>query len=193
MTGDVADPVFCEALVARALERFGELDILVNNAGTAQAKPFLEHTTSDWDRTLDVNLKSMFLLGKLAATAMVEQGTGGVILNMASTNSYVGEKQLAAYNVSKAGVLLLTKTMAAELGSHNIRVNCVSPGFIFTELAQEAGVDAGIIESYTEKIPLNRYGTPEDVANLYAFLASDEASFISGASVIIDGGQLALG
>lgn len=190
MIGDVTDPDFCDALVEGAREQFGQLDILVNNAGIAVFEPFLEHSVESWDRTLDVNLKAVFLLGQRAARAMVDQGTGGAIVNMASSNAHMGEKELAAYNVSKAGVLLLTKTMAVELAPYDIRVNCVSPGFILTELVREAGADEAFIQKYTKKIPLGRYGKPEEVANLFAFLASDEASFITGEAVIIDGGQL---
>lgn len=191
MAGDVTDASFCDALIARAGELLGELNVLVNNAGIAVFEPFLEHTEANWDRTLDTNLKSMFLLGQRAARQMVAQGTGGAIVNMASTNGHVGESRLAAYNASKAGVILLTKTMAVELAPHNIRVNCVSPGFILTEIAQEAGADEEFIRNYLAKIPLGRYGRPEEVAVLFAFLASDEASFITGESVMIDGGQLA--
>jgi 3-oxoacyl-[acyl-carrier protein] reductase len=190
MDGDVAAATFCDALVARAQERFGALNVLINNAGIALFQPFLEHSEEAWDRTLAVNLKSVFLLGQRAARAMVAQGRGGAIVNMASTNGHVGEKELAAYNASKAGVVLLTKTMAIELAAHNIRANCVAPGFIRTELVEDAGVDETFVRDYLQKIPLGRYGKPEEVANLFAFLASDEASFITGESVVIDGGQL---
>src|SRR3954453_16535133 len=144
LAGDVTDPDFDALLVRRVRELFGELDVLVNNAGIVVFEPFLEHTEATWDRTLAVNLKSVFLLGQAAARAMVDQGKGGAIVNMASSNGHVGEKGLAAYNTSKAGVVLLTKTMAIELAPHNIRVNCVSPGFILTDLVRDAGID----ESY---------------------------------------------
>ncbi len=190
LAGDVTDPDFDALLVRRARELFGGLDVLVNNAGIVAFEPFLDHAESTWDRTLAVNLKSVFLLGQAAARAMVEQGKGGAIVNMASSNGHVGERGLAAYNASKAGVVLLTKTMAIELAPHNIRVNCVSPGFILTDLVREAGMDEESIREYVAKIPLGRHGRPEEVANVFAFLASDEASFMAGESVVVDGGQL---
>lgn len=190
MAGDVTDPAFCDALIKRAQDVFGGLNILVNNAGIAILVPFLEHSEEAWNRTLAVNLTSMFLLGQRAARVMVAQGKGGAIVNMASTNGHVGEKGLAAYNASKAGVVLLTKTMAIELAPHKIRVNCVSPGFIITDLTQQSGFDQPFIDAYLEKIPLGRHGRPEDVANVFAFLASDEAGFVTGDSVVVDGGQL---
>jgi 3-oxoacyl-[acyl-carrier protein] reductase len=191
LAGDVTERAFGEQLVREAQQRFGGLDVLVNNAGIAAFEPFLEHSDETWDKTLAVNLTAVFRLSQIAGRAMAAQGTGGAIVNMASTNGHMGEKGLAAYNASKAGVVLLTKTAAIELAAHNIRVNCVAPGWIWTELAGEGGADPAWVQSYLEKIPLRRYGRPEEVANLFAFLASDEASFITGESVVIDGGQLA--
>lgn len=190
LAGDVTDPAFCEALIAAAQAHLGGLDVLANNAGIALVQPFLEHSMDAWDKTLAVNLTAPFRLSQLAARAMVAQGTSGSIVNMASTNGHMGERGLAAYNASKAGVVLLTKTAAIELAEHGIRVNCVSPGWIWTDLAAEGGMDPAFVAAYLEKIPLRRYGKPEEVANLFAFLASDEASFITGESVVIDGGQL---
>jgi len=187
---DVTKKSDCEAAVEACVDRFGGVDVLINNAGVAHFQPFLETTEEAWDHTMDVDLKGVFLMGQAAARRMVQQETGGAIVNMASTNGLAGERELSAYNAAKAGVLLLTKTMAIELAEHNIRVNAVCPGFILTDLAIESGASMEFVEEYTKKIPLGRYGRPEEVADLFAYLASDEASFITGEGVVIDGGQL---
>ena len=191
LIGDVSRSDFCDAVVQTALEFFGEINILVNNAGIAVFAPFLEHTEEAWDQTLNVNLKSMFLLSQRVARQMVAKGGGGAIVNMASTNGLMGERDLVAYNASKGGVILLTKTLAIELAEHNIRVNCVAPGLIRTTLASEGGSSNNFFDESLHKIPMRRLGTPEEVASLFAYLASDEASFVTGDTVVIDGGQLA--
>jgi len=186
---DVAFKDQCEATVACALEKLGRIDVLINNAGIAWEEEFLEIPEEHWDRTIAVNLKGEFLMAQLVAREMVKQG-GGAIVNMASTNGLVGEEKYAHYDASKGGVVQLTKTMAIELGRYGIRVNCVCPGYIVTPLSQSIDSDEFVQEYIRTKIPLGRAGTPEDVAAVFAFLASDDAAFIHGAPIIIDGGQL---
>ena len=189
IAGDVTDPGFCDELVNQSVERFGQLDVLVNNAGTARFATFLEQSLEDWNHILKTNVTSFFIMGQKFARYLTDHDRGGSVVNVASTNGFMAERELVAYNVSKAGVILLTKTMAIELAELGIRVNCVSPGFIMTELAMESGGDQSFMDSYCSKIPLGRHGQPEEVANVVAFLASEEASFMTGESVVIDGGQ----
>jgi 3-oxoacyl-[acyl-carrier protein] reductase len=186
---NVASREEVEELVGRARREFGRIDVLVNNAGIALYERFLEITDKDWNDTLAVNLTGVFLCSQVVAREMKERGSGAIV-NMASTNGILGEPGLAPYNASKAGVVLLSKTMAIELAPHNIRVNSVCPGFILTDLALEGGMSEEEVRDYTSKIPLNRYGRVEEVANAFAFLASDEASFITGTELVVDGGQI---
>lgn len=191
LAGDVAVEADVERIIAAAVDFLGRIDVLANNAGTAWQEDFLEITPSNWDRIIAVNLRGMFLVGQAAARHMVEKEVAGVIINMSSTNGLFGEEQYAHYNASKGGVMLLTKTMALELGAHGIRVNALCPGYILTPLNREI-YPAAVVEAYTSaKIPLGRAGTPEDVAAAYAFLASEDAAFIHGSGLVIDGGQTA--
>jgi 3-oxoacyl-[acyl-carrier protein] reductase len=145
---------------------------------------------------ITVNLRGMFLVAQAVARVLVDQGGGGVIVNMSSTNGLGGEADYAHYNASKGGVLLLTKTMAVELGRHGIRVNALCPGYIETPLNAAISEDLGgkgFADAYAGgSIPLGRPGRSSEVAAVYAFLASDDASFITGAEIVIDGGQLAV-
>ena len=189
LAADVTVREEVEDLVRRTRGALGRIDVLANNAGIARFEPFLEITDRNWNDTLAVNLTGVLLCSQVVAREMVEQGSGAIV-NMASTNGILGEPLLAHYNASKAGVVLLSKTMAIELAPHNVRVNSVCPGFILTDLAREGGISEDEIREYTAKIPLGRYGRVEEVANAFAFLASDEASFITGAELVVDGGQI---
>jgi NAD(P)-dependent dehydrogenase (short-subunit alcohol dehydrogenase family) len=196
LSGDVSQEADVERLVEAALEELGGIDVLINNAGTARRDAFLAITAQNWDHILAVNLRGMFLLAQAVSRLMVQQGSGGSIINMSSTNGIAGERDYAHYNASKGGVLLLTKTMAVELGKHGIRVNALCPGYIKTPL--NAAIAAGIggddfDAAYARRrIPLRRVGLAQEVAAAYAFLASDDASFIHGTGLVIDGGQLAV-
>jgi 3-oxoacyl-[acyl-carrier protein] reductase len=178
-------------LVDAAETAVGSIDVLINNAGIAHKDAFLEMDVAEWDRILRVNLRGMFLVAQAVARRMVARGSG-VIVNMASTNALGGEEFFAHYNASKGGVLQLTRTMAVELGRHGIRVNCLCPGFIRTPLNDAISDEAFVTAYERDKIPLGRAGTPEEVAAAYAFLASDDASFIHGEALVIDGGQTAI-
>jgi 3-oxoacyl-[acyl-carrier protein] reductase len=183
-------------MVEAAHRALGGIDVLINNAGTARRDPFLAIAADDWDRIVAVNLRGMFLVAQTVSRHMVKRGGGGVIVNMSSTNGLAGEEDYAHYNASKGGVLLLTKTMAVELGRHGIRVNALCPGYIRTPLNEAISASIGGAEFETAyaraRIPLGRAGHAEEVAAVYAFLASDDASFIHGTALVIDGGQLAV-
>lgn len=187
---DVSDPDDVARAFAEMDDLAGGLDILINNAGISIRHGFLDITPQDWQAVIDVNLSGVFFVAQEAARRMLE-GSGGVILNMGSTNGLMGYPYYADYNASKAGVIELTRTMALELGP-TVRVNAVCPGFILTPM-QAAEYTDQMQSAFAAKLPLNRLGRPEDVAALFAFLASDDAAFITGQCFVIDGGELAGG
>jgi meso-butanediol dehydrogenase/(S,S)-butanediol dehydrogenase/diacetyl reductase len=190
LCADVSDPDDIARAFAKMDDLMGGLDILINNAGISLRHGFMEITPQEWREVIDVNLNGVFFVAQQAASRMLE-GSGGVILNMGSTNGLMGYPYYADYNASKAGVIELTRTMALELGPR-VRVNAVCPGFILTPM-QAAEYTNEMQSAFAAKLPLNRLGRPEDVAALFAFLASDDAAFITGQCFIIDGGELAGG
>jgi meso-butanediol dehydrogenase/(S,S)-butanediol dehydrogenase/diacetyl reductase len=194
LSGTICADVSNRDDVARAFAEMadlaGGLDILINNAGISIRHGFLDIAPEDWQAVIDVNLSGVFFVAQQAARRMLE-GSGGVILNMGSTNGLMGYPYYADYNASKAGVIELTRTMALELGPA-VRVNAICPGFILTPM-QAAEYTDQMQSAFAAKLPLNRLGRPEDVAALFAFLASDDAAFITGQCFVIDGGELAGG
>jgi 3-oxoacyl-[acyl-carrier protein] reductase len=188
---DVSRSEDVERLIPDAERFLGPIDVLINNAGIARKAWFLDIELAEWDRTIAVNLRGMFLVAQAVARRMAAQGSG-TIVNMASTNALGGEGEFAHYNASKGGVLQLTRTMAIELGDRGIRVNCVCPGFIDTPLNRALGDEDDFREYERQKIPLRRRGRPQEIAAAFAFLASDDASFIHGAALVVDGGQTAI-
>jgi len=191
LTADVADPEDVNRAFQELDTRFGALDVLINNAGISLRHPFIELSSEEWRRVLNINLNGVFYVAQQAAKRMLEQETGGVILNMGSTNGLTGYHYYADYNASKAGVIELSRSMALELGP-KVRVNAVCPGFILTPM-QEAEYTPEMQRAFADKLPLKRLGRPEDVAAMFAFLASDDARFITGQYFVIDGGETAGG
>ncbi|ERN54356.1 3-oxoacyl-[acyl-carrier-protein] reductase [Alkalihalophilus marmarensis] len=172
-------------LMAHAVETFGRVDVVVNNAGITADAQLLKMTDEQWDRVIDVNLKGVFMVSQEAAAIMKEQ-QGGVILNASSVVGSYGNFGQTNYAATKWGVNGMTKTWAKELGRFNVRVNAVAPGFILTPMT--AKMPEKVLDMMKDKSVLNDLGTPEDIANGYAFLASDEARFITGTILSIDGG-----
>jgi len=182
---DVSNEESVNALFNFVSSEFGQLDILVNNAGILADSTLKKLDPDSFDAVINVNLRGVYLCGRAAADIMIEQGSG-VILNASSVVAHHGNFGQTNYVASKAGVIGITKVWARELGKDGIRVNAVAPGFIQTNMT--AGMPEKVVDMMGEKVPLKRWGQPEDIANAYVFLASDEASYITGAVLNVDGG-----
>tara|TARA_R110002050_G_scaffold109799_1_gene221320 strand:+ start:38515 stop:39261 length:747 start_codon:yes stop_codon:yes gene_type:complete len=184
---DAADMDAAQDLVKEVLKEFGTIDILVNNAGITKDGLLMRMSEADWDAVMDTNLKSVFNMTKSVMRTMMKNRNGSII-NMSSVVGVKGNAGQANYAASKAGIIGLTKSVALELGSRNIRCNAIAPGFIETEMTGK--LDADVVQGWRDAIPLKRGGTPTDVANLTLFLASDMASYISGQTINVDGAML---
>jgi len=196
---DISERLAGQRIVDECITSFGRVDILVNNAGIYPMTPMLQQSRESWERVLDVNLTGLAFVSQAVGARMVEQGTGGKIINIASIDalhpSMVG---LAAYDSSKGGVLMFTKAFALEMGPHGVNVNAIAPGGITTEGTaaplQGSGMTedemAAMLEQFTAKIPLGRMGEPDDIANVATFLASPAADYVTGELIVVDGGRL---
>jgi 3-oxoacyl-[acyl-carrier protein] reductase len=185
--GNVADPAEVEAMVAAAVDKFGRIDILVNNAGITRDNLILRMTEQEWDSVIDTNLKGTFNCTKSVSKLMLRQRSGKIV-NVASVMGVMGNAGQANYSASKGGVIALTKTTAKELGSRGINVNAVAPGFIQTVMTEE--LSESVKKDIEQRIPLQRLGTPDDVARVILFLCSEAASYITGQVINIDGGMV---
>lgn len=183
---DVADSEACSTAVDEVVKEFGRLDVLVNNAGVAVDGLIMRFKDEDWDRTLDTNLKGAFSLIRAASRPMMKQRAGAIV-NISSIVGEMGNAGQAAYAASKAGLIGLTKSIARELASRSIRVNCVTPGFITTDMT--ASLNAELKAKMADSIPLGRIGNAEEVAKAVAFLASDAASYVTGEVLKVNGGM----
>lgn len=191
---DVSRKADVDALIAAAVAKFGRLDVLVNNAGVVDDRPFLDLELEEFDRIIGINLRGAFMMAQAAARQMVKQGapTGGAIVNMSSINAWFGLPDHVAYACSKGGIMQLTKSMSVALAAHGIRVNAVGPGTIETPLIKDVVKDAQFRNKVLSRTPLGRFGQPSEIAAVVAWLASSEASYLTGTTIYADGGRMPL-
>ena len=189
---DVGDKLDVDALVQHTMGKHGRIDVLVNNAGIVKAAPFLDVTEDDFDAVIRVNLTGAFLVAQAVAREMVKTG-GGSVINMSSVNAVMAIPSIASYNMSKGAINQLTRVMALALADHGIRVNAVAPGTIATELAAKAVLTSEDAKArILSRTPMKRLGTPEEIADVVAYLASDASSYLTGEIITADGGRMAL-
>jgi NAD(P)-dependent dehydrogenase (short-subunit alcohol dehydrogenase family) len=192
--GDVGLEAAAAEAARQALERFGSIDILVNNAGTGVIKPLHEHTPEDWDRILNTNVKAIYWMARHVMPQMMKQ-KDGVVINTGSISGQIGIAGQGAYAASKGAIHQISRQMAIEYAPYNIRVNAICPGTVDTPLVQHSAESSGDPEAFWQMLrkghPIGRIASPEEIANLFLFLASDAATFITGALLFIDGGYTA--
>jgi 2-deoxy-D-gluconate 3-dehydrogenase len=187
---DVSAPGVAEALVEKTVAAFGRLDILVNNAGIIRRAPFLDFTEKDWDDVMDTNIRAVFLLSQAAARVMVKQGRGKII-NIASMLSFQGGIRVSSYTSSKSAVMGFTRLLACELGHLGINANAIAPGYMATENTRLLREDPERSNAILERIPMGRWGRPEDLKGIVVFLASEASAYVNGYTIAVDGGWLA--
>ncbi|SQD79997.1 2-dehydro-3-deoxy-D-gluconate 5-dehydrogenase KduD [Moritella yayanosii] len=178
-------------IVSEAVEVMGRVDILVNNAGIIRREDFLEFSEKNWDDVISINQKTVFFLSQAVAKQCVKQGEGGKIINIASMLSFQGGIRVASYTASKSAVMGLTRAMANELAQYNINVNAIAPGYMATDNTEALRADPERNAAILERIPANRWGTPEDLAGPAVFLASSASDYVNGYTIAVDGGWLA--
>jgi glucose 1-dehydrogenase len=187
---DVSQEADCIRLIDETVKHYGRIDVLVNNAGIQQEIPFEDTSVEIWQKILAVDLTGPFVCSREAVKHMLNQDPkGGCIINISSVHQIIPKPHYVAYATSKAGIEMMTKTMALELAQDNIRVNVVAPGAIETDMNQKLKQDKAELDKVLKRIPLGRIGTPDDVANMVEFLASDKASYVTGSAFFIDGGM----
>lgn len=187
---DVTKPVDVDEMMAQVLKEFGRLDVAVNNAGIVTVIPAEEMTYPEWLNVIDVNLNGVFLTAQAAGKAMINQKSGSII-STASMSAHIVNipQKIAHYTTSKAGVLHLTRSLAVEWAPYNVRVNCISPGYIATELVKSL---TEYLPTWTERTPMGRIGNPEDLIGAYVYLASDASAWTTGSDIVVDGGYTAV-
>jgi len=187
---DVTKKSDIKAAVKQTLEKFGKIDILANNAGILRIEPTEDMKEEDWDKVLAINLKGQFLCAQEVGTHMIKQKSGKII-NISSIAGKLANPQSAAYNASKAGVILLTKSLSVDWGQHNIQVNAICPGAFLTPMTEDLLKDEGFIQMIKTSVPLGRYGVPEDLVGTVIYLASEASNYVTGHALVIDGGWTA--
>ena len=187
---DVSQEADCIRLIDETVKHYGRIDVLVNNAGIQQEVPFEDTSVEIWQKIIAVDLTGPFVCSREAVKHMINQNPkGGCIINISSVHQIIPKPHYVPYATSKAGIEMMTKTMALELAQDNIRVNVVAPGAIETDMNQELKVDKAELNKVLRRIPLQRIGTPEEIANMVEFLASDKASYVTGSTFFVDGGM----
>ncbi len=185
---DVTLKADVDNLVEKTVSEYGGIDILVNNAGTVVVRPFPEYTEADWDKVMDINLKSYYMCSHAVCRKMIERKKGGNIISIASTRGIEAAKGRVGYSVSKSAVFMLTRVMALELVDYGIRVNSIAPGFVKTRLTEFIWKDPKRAADAVALVPMKRWGTVPDIANAALYLASDASGYVTGQAIVVDGG-----